>query len=162
MKTQDNHWTSRFAEQLEAVLLNACGFFFAVMTLVALLGVLFRYVIGDALSWTEELTRFCMIFVGLFGAAVALFRDEHVGFSVVLDAMPPRVARMAIAASHALIMLFAGVMTVYGYKLAVMSGTWAQILPIPMIVPLMIVPASGLSIVLFLAVKLWKLNRRSQ
>ena len=57
---------------IENVLVNLCAFMLAVMAAITLVAVFYRYVLGNALSWTEELTRYLMIFVGLFGTAVAL------------------------------------------------------------------------------------------
>lgn len=147
-------WLLRAAKAFEAVLVNICGAAFLAMTVVTLMGVFFRYVLGDALSWTEELTRFLLIFVGLFGAALALFRDEHVGFQAFITRLPAPVGTGLTVLSHIAVMTFAAVMTWHGFRLAMTSGTSAQILPILMLIPLMIVPASGACMILFLAIKL--------
>ena len=149
----------RAARAIEAVLLWACGVVFVTMTCVTLLGVFFRYVIGDALSWTEEMTRFLLIFIGLFGAALALYRDEHVGFTMIVVRLPKPVASVLSVLSSLVILCFAAVMIWHGFRLAFTSGTWAQILPIPMIIPLMIVPLSGCFIVLFTIIKLLNMRR---
>lgn len=150
----------RMTEALEAVLLNVCGAVFLAMTGVTLLAIFFRYVLGDAISWAEELTRFLLIFVGLFGAALALYRDEHIGFRAIVGRLPAAVAAFLTVLSHLAIMAFSAVMAWHGFRLAVTSGTWAQILPVPMIVPLMIVPLSGCCMFLFLAVKLLNEGRK--
>ena len=149
----------RAARAIEAVLLWACGVVFAAMTFVTLLGVFFRYVVGDALSWTEEMTRFLLIFIGLFGAALALHRNEHVGFTMIVIRLPKSVASVLSVLSSLAILCFAAVMIWEGFRLAVTSGTWAQILPVPMIIPLMIVPLSGCFIALFTIVKLLNMRR---
>lgn len=133
---------------VEQILTRVCAVILGLMTTVVLVSVFFRYVLNSALSWTEELTRYMMVFVGLFGAALALWRDEHVGFSVVLDRMPPRVQKLANIATYLLIGLFACIMTYHGFILAFTSGTTAQILPIPMWLPLSVVPVSGLAMLL--------------
>lgn len=38
-----------------------------------------RYILKDPSSWTEELATFLMIWVGMLGASVALYRGAHLG-----------------------------------------------------------------------------------
>lgn len=54
------------------------------MTLVVLVSVFFRYVLQDALSWTEEFSKFLMIWMTLMGSPIALQLGAHVG----IDALP--------------------------------------------------------------------------
>lgn len=48
------------------------------MTIVVLLQVFFRYVLGDALSWSEELSRFLMVWLTFLAAPVAYLEKGHV------------------------------------------------------------------------------------
>jgi len=54
------------------------------MTLVVLVGVFYRYVLQNALSWTEEFSKFLMIWMTLMGSPIALQLGAHVG----IDALP--------------------------------------------------------------------------
>ena len=132
----------------ERILTQVCAVILALMTAVVLIGVFFRYVLNNALSWTEELARYMMIFVGLFGSALALLRDEHAGLSIVLHKMPPKVQKLSRMATYLLIGLFAYIMAYYGFILTFSSNATAQIFPIPMWLPLSMVPTSGLAILL--------------
>lgn len=140
---------------IENVLVNLCAFMLAVMAAITLVAVFYRYVLGNALSWTEELTRYLMIFVGLFGTAIALRRDEHVGFTMIVDKLPPLAQRIARIVSYASVGVFCWIMVFDGFKWASWTGTTAEILPIPMWIPCSMVPISGLAMLFVIIGKIW-------
>jgi TRAP-type C4-dicarboxylate transport system permease small subunit len=77
----------------------------AAMTIDVLLGVFFRYVIGDALTWTEESGRYLMIWMGYLAAAIALREGNHVAVDVLLQALPGRAKHITVV-SRLLSLLF--------------------------------------------------------
>lgn len=82
----------------------------ALITLDILLGVFFRYVIGDALSWNEELARYMMIWMGFIAAGLVLREGNHIGMTVLRKAMPRPVAAAAVLVSDLLILLYLAVL----------------------------------------------------
>ena len=142
-------------EAVEEILVNACAFMLAAMALITLIAVFYRYVLGNALSWTEELTRYLMIFVGLFGTAVALRRGDHVGFTMIVEKLPPAWRRAANIISYVGVGIFCWIMVYNGFKWASWTGTTAEILPIPMWIPCSMVPVSGLAMLIIIASKIW-------
>jgi len=125
------------------------------MVIITLLGIFFRYCLNDALSWTEELTRYMMVFIGLMGAALAIWEDKHVAFSLLVEKLPLNLQKILKVFCYLLIEIFIGTIVYYGYNLAVLSGAHAEILPIPMTIPLFILPISGLVMFIILMVKIW-------
>ncbi len=57
----------------------------SIMTLVVLLGVIFRYILNDPLVWTEELSTFAMVWVAMIGGSMGIKGSNHVGVSYVVD-----------------------------------------------------------------------------
>lgn len=49
-----------------------------------------RYILKDPSSWTEELATFLMIWVGMLGASVALYRGAHLGIDYFVGKLSPR------------------------------------------------------------------------
>ncbi|MEX2552025.1 MAG: TRAP transporter small permease, partial [Actinomycetota bacterium] len=58
----------------------------AILTCTA---VFFRYVLNAALSWPEEVVGFLLVWLSFAGAYLALRRDAHISFGMLVDAMPP-------------------------------------------------------------------------
>jgi TRAP-type C4-dicarboxylate transport system permease small subunit len=61
-----------------------------VMVCVILAQVVFRYVLGDALNWTEEAARFGMLWMTGLMAPVAYRRGGFVAIDMAERALPPR------------------------------------------------------------------------
>ena len=60
------------------------GILFFALVFVTTLGVFFRYVMNDALSWTMELARYLMVWITLFGASAGAKRNLHLKLAVNL------------------------------------------------------------------------------
>lgn len=78
-----NHYSLKIAKLL-------CIYLLGVMTFVVLSGVFFRYVLGSALAWTEEVSKFLMIWMALMGAPVGLHLGTHVGIDALKAALKGR------------------------------------------------------------------------
>ncbi len=86
------------------------------MTASVLLGVFFRYVLNDSLSWSEELARYCLIWMSWFGASLALRRGGHIAVEFVIDALPPKARKIAVLGGELLTLFFLLVVLWYGIK----------------------------------------------
>ena len=147
-------------EKLAEMLTSLCALLLAAITAIILVSVFYRYVLGNALSWSEEAGRFLVVFVGLAGAAIALHKDEHASFTAMLARFPARLQKAFRILNYALIAVFAGIMLIYGTGLAFDSGATAEILPIPMWIPLLSVPFSGGIMLLVSLLKIISERRR--
>lgn len=58
-------------------------------TLILLAGVVARYVFDNPLSWSDELASMLFIWLSMFGAVLALYRDEHMRLSAVVNRLSP-------------------------------------------------------------------------
>ena len=61
-----------------------------VLACVVLLGVAFRYS-GNSLIWYDEVAAVLLAWITFSGAAFAVLRNAHLGFSGLLHGMPPKV-----------------------------------------------------------------------
>ena len=69
-----------------------CYFLLVVVTLVAGMAIFTRYVLNDALTWTEELARYCLIWVTLIGSSVAIRFREHISLDMIVRRLPKRLS----------------------------------------------------------------------
>ena len=77
-----------------------------IMTVTVLLGVFFRYVVRSPLGWTEELSRYVMIWMALLSVALCIWRHEHVGVTMFVKKIPRIAAKAMIFVSNMMVMYF--------------------------------------------------------
>ncbi|WP_319529495.1 TRAP transporter small permease [uncultured Cohaesibacter sp.] len=82
--------TRRVVDMLCLVILGLCGVTFVVMTAVIASLVITRNFFGFSWSWSEEITRFLMVWLIFLGAAVLVRRDDHIALDALPRALPER------------------------------------------------------------------------
>lgn len=78
----------KFAHALDLVLQVATLLLIVGLTCVVLAGVAFRYS-GNSLIWYDEVAAVLLAWITFLGAALATFRNAHLGFSGLLFGLPP-------------------------------------------------------------------------
>jgi TRAP-type C4-dicarboxylate transport system permease small subunit len=100
----------------------------AVLSVVVLLQVFFRYVLNFPLAWSEELSRFLLVWVVLLGAAIGIKRKSHFSIDIVFKKFPQKVQKnLQFAIDVFLFILIFDVMVLNGVYLA--NLTFRQISP---------------------------------
>jgi TRAP-type C4-dicarboxylate transport system permease small subunit len=115
-----------------------------------------RFVLKDPSSFTEELARFLLIWVGLFGASYAAGKKMHLAIDVVLQTLKDKKRVGAEIVIQAFIFLFSlFVMVVGGMRLVAITLTLNQIsaaLRIKLGYVYFALPLSGLLIMFYASV----------
>lgn len=121
---------------------------------VVFLQVIFRFVLGSPLAWTEELARYSLIWLTFLGAAYAMSLKAHIGMEVFVNLFrTPGKKALYIVASIASLMFFL-LMVVEGYSLAMQGMSQSSpVLRIPMGAIYMIIPISGAVLIINLAAR---------
>jgi TRAP-type C4-dicarboxylate transport system permease small subunit len=104
-----------FCDGLVAVAQFAVKVLMAAMTVDVLLGVFFRYIIGDALTWTEEVGRYLLIWMGYLAAGLALREGNHVAVDVISIVLSGRTKQVVTIVARVLSLSF--LLTVVGLGL---------------------------------------------
>ncbi|MCY4463093.1 MAG: TRAP transporter small permease [Albidovulum sp.] len=108
-----------------SALLNAAAFsVFAIsvlMVVVTLAQVVFRYVIAAPLPWSEELARYCFVWIVFLGGAIGLSRGIHLGVDLFVNLLPDRFRPGLEALSNALIACFAAAVVYASYPVINMN-----------------------------------------
>ncbi|MBR3371635.1 MAG: TRAP transporter small permease [Rhodobacteraceae bacterium] len=135
------HRTARLVEMVTAAPLIAAG---AVMVGVVLAATFFRYVLNDPITWSEELARYLMIWIGLVGASVTLRHGEHIRITAIRKLLPAPLRMITDLFVAAAIGWFLWVMTVEGWAAAERGARqMSPALGVSMIWPLLAVPVAG-------------------
>jgi len=124
-----------------------------IMTLDVLWGVFTRYAMGSQASWTEELARFLLIWIGILGAAYASGQNMHLAIDLLSSKMSKTSHIRQDRIIKIFIILFAiAILVIGGTRLIYISHTLGQTSPslqIPMTVVYAVLPLSGLLIAYF-------------
>lgn len=82
-----------FSLHFEEVL---CAVIFAIMSIVAFVNVIARYLLKYSLAFTEELLISFFVWLTLLGAAVAFREGSHLGFSFITDRLPKKIQKFLL------------------------------------------------------------------
>ena len=85
---------------------------FAVLIIACVSQVFFRFVLNHSLSWTEELARYCFIWMHLIGASLLIEAGGHATVTVVMDLLHG-VARKILDILIELVIFFNGVVMLH-------------------------------------------------
>lgn len=69
---------------------------FVILVTATSLQVLFRYVLNFSISWTDELSRYCLVWLVFAGMVVALVRGTHATVDLLLDRYRGRTRQIAL------------------------------------------------------------------
>lgn len=150
MKTID-HALGKLAKALEAVMVIAL----IVMVLVMFMQVVLRYVFATGFAWTEELSRFMMIYMIFIGAAVLASHDGHISVTILDDlfkGVPKKILKLI---QYVLTLVYCGVMGQLGLStLAIVSRQKTPNLQITMDIVYAVIPASMILMGLYILAKI--------
>lgn len=82
------------------------------MTVVILLGVLFRYLLLKPLPWSEDLGRYLMIWLALLAVGVVMQNRRHVAVTLAIEWLQPGVRLVVMLLADALVVGFGSIMGV--------------------------------------------------
>jgi TRAP-type C4-dicarboxylate transport system permease small subunit len=141
----------RVAEALLAALLLA-------MVLMVFGNVVLRYAFNSGITVSEEMARFCFVWLTFIGAVVAMHDGTHLGMDSLVARLPRRGKLICLALSEALI-LSCCAMLVWGTwrQHEINATTMAPVTGLPMIWVFGVGYFTGALIALHALAKLWRI-----
>lgn len=112
---------------------------FVILIIACVSQVFFRFVLNHSLSWTEELARYCFIWMHLIGASLLIESSGHATVTVILDLLHGT-ARRILDTVIELVIFFNGVIMLYAGM--VLSYSSRANLSTAMSVPMWVVNSS--------------------
>ena len=76
----------------------------AAMTLMVFVNVILRYGFGNGLDFSDEMSRFCFVWLIFLGAIAAMRRDMHMGFDLVVTSVSPGKRRVLLTIANGLVL----------------------------------------------------------
>ena len=145
-------------QKLDKILGAILVFLMASIVIAVLWQVFSRYVLQSASSFTEEIARYLLIWIGILGAAYASGQQDHLAINILppkLDEKSRITLRIGI---KILIMLFAFfALIVGGANLVYVNfelGQYSAALGLPLGIVYAVLPISGILIIWYKAIEL--------
>ncbi|MFS4417617.1 TRAP transporter small permease [Maribacter sp. 2307ULW6-5] len=138
---------------IDNVLAKALVILMSIMVLNVLWQVASRFLLGSPSSFTDELARYLMIWVGILGAAYVSGRNMHVAIDVLPNRLSGGAQKKLMLLVRLLIILFCLVALVIGGSRLVyityVLGQNSPALQVPLAVVYSVIPISGILIIYY-------------
>ena len=143
----------KLREKIDKILSNALILIMAIMVVNVLWQVFTRFVVGVPSSFTDELARYLMIWIGILGAAYVSGRNMHVAIDVLPNRASPENQKKITRIVYTIIILFSiTALVIGGSRLVYISyllGQSSPALQIPLALVYMVIPISGILIIYY-------------
>jgi TRAP-type C4-dicarboxylate transport system permease small subunit len=100
---------------------------FAVLTAAVFAQVVARYVFNQPPTWTEELARFCQVWIILLASSICVRKGSHLAVDYLGPALPRGVRQAVALFTGSLIALYSAVVVIWGVRLLLIG--WMQTSP---------------------------------
>lgn len=139
--------------KIDKVLAKLLIIIMSIMVINVLWQVFSRYVIGAPSSFTDELARYLMIWIGILGAAYVSGRNRHVAIDVLPSRLSAKTQKKLSLIVRILIILFClFALVIGGSRLVYITYVLDQYSPalqVPLALVYMVIPISGLLIIYY-------------
>ena len=131
--------------------------FFTLLVATTFLGVLSRYVFNFSLAWSDELARYCFVWMVFIGIVVSFVRAEHATVDFLMERYKGRYRVVMFTLIDVLIYVLFVVLTVTGVMLMNLSaGQTTSGLGIPKMLVYAALPFGSALMVIELTIRLYK------
>lgn len=132
------------AHRLNWLVERVCALLMGVMVVVIWFEVVERYFLHLGHTWTEEFSRYVMIWAALLAVSCGAYYREHIGLNIVQRFLPPKGAKVLSVILDLVSCSFFLFLAWYGIGMAREGlGQYATIFGITMVVPFAAVPVSA-------------------
>ena len=141
----------RFLDFISAVVRYVILVMTTCIFIVVLFTVFSRYLFNYVASWSEEVPRYLLVWIGFLGAAIAVRQNEHIGFDYIFNKLPPTGQKILALLLNLGIVIIGLIMLVYGIDFVrQFGGDWMESIPFTNIWFYISLPVSGALILLYI------------
>jgi len=135
--------------------LVVCGALLLAMVIIEGAGVIFRFVLHDSLSWSDELSAYLFVWLTCLGAAAGIKLRVHPEVKALADRLPSAMHKSLNDFTDVAIIALGAVFLIYGGDMLVLIGTeTASSLPISMVYPYLAIPVGGALLIFHAVVRI--------
>ncbi len=92
------------------------------MVVILMAHIIFRYVLNNSLTWSEELLKIMLVWFGMMSVAVLAARREHVAIVVFKEHMPKKVQNFLSKLTQLIIVGICVLMVIIGIQYCMKAG----------------------------------------
>ena len=145
--------------KLDKILSSICVFLFATLVILVSWQVFTRFVLNNPSSFSEELAKYCFVWLVLFGAALVFGENGHMRIEFIQDNMPIKLRIVAQLFIEISIILFSALVLISG-GLTSTKIAWTQMsasLNVPIGYLYAVMPVSGACIIFYCIYNIYKI-----
>lgn len=132
------------AHRLNWLVERICAALMGIMVVVIWFEVVERYFLHLGFTWTEEFSRYVMIWAALLAVSCGAYYREHIGLNIIQRFLPDRAVRTLDILLNLVSLAFFSYLAWYGIGMTKEGLTqFATIFGITMVVPFAAVPVSS-------------------
>lgn len=117
-----------------------CVALLSVCVVVGIMQVVARFILQSSIPWSEELLRFCFVWLTFLGVGLGLNTNTHMSVEFFTSIMPKRVRNILMVVVSVLVLIFCTSVFVNSLtviQMAIDTGMHSSAMEIPMIIPYM-------------------------
>jgi TRAP-type C4-dicarboxylate transport system permease small subunit len=112
-----NNVLFKLEKAVDSCIVVVCGSMLFGITALVFIQVIFRYVLQDSISWSEELTRYMLVWVVFLASGYVLNKGGHANIDLLLNLFPQTMRTIVERSSLLLIVCFSCLIIRYGFIL---------------------------------------------
>jgi TRAP-type transport system small permease protein len=125
------------------------GIILMVMSVVISFQVFSRFVLNNSLEWSEELSRYLMIWLVFLAASMALRKGMLIGVEALAERMKFNKKRVLKTCVHIINIAFFSLIVFYGFEMLThVKNQMSPAMKIPMLYPYAAIPVGGILFIL--------------
>ena len=98
----------------------------SIMAVLVFVNVIARYVFGNSLAVSDEMSTYLIVLMSFMGTAVAARRKAHLGLSIVTDHVSPRARLIISMVMYAISALFCLLIVIFGIQMVISQYQMGQ------------------------------------
>ena len=146
---KDQRWTTSALQATRRSVEVVVVTLFSVLTIAVFAQVVARYVFNSPPAWTEELARFCQVWIVLLTSSICVRKGGHLAVDYLGPNLPPAARKALGVVTGGLITAYSAVVTVWGVRLmAVGAIQVSPAMQINMAIVYAVFPLAGVLLVI--------------
>ncbi|WP_093725617.1 TRAP transporter small permease [Terribacillus halophilus] len=116
-------WLNRYVEECMMVCL------LSVMVVVISAQIIMRFILGSSIGWSEELARYCFIWLVFIGISYGVKKQRHISIDAIYILLKGKQRVILHIIVNLLFLSFAVMLLIYGGKISTQIYLWGQSSP---------------------------------